>query len=881
MDRTVENFSHWIRVLAFAFAAVMATARFSHAGADRAPPVSEAQFRALATELAPKVNLFAEIWKHDPNAEFYGGTSRDFLYWVVRQFQGVKTRKKAEEVMEKLRRFPLIDVREFILEESDVDVITATPMHSIKADDFGVRKTDYINPQILDAATEIGFNERNQGYVPVEKIRLARNGLKTFEGFTDGVTEIYSGKLTVNFAPEEAFLKTSYASQNLNHPVLLALRYLRAVASDYYQRFGTAYPVEVGMDPASADACAAVFDSIRDGKTLRPFFEKPQFTIWFNASIQKAFRSYSNPTAAFHLMKRFRLDELILVYPKIKPFFNYLFVKKWNAEAVHANFAKYGMEPSEVYSDLKEYFPNGKFYHGAGDEDAFFSILRQGVIPSRVGTAGKGLYGVDLSDVDFAKNQGGHPDRVVEFTLDARASLIDVLNGKGRELWQESKSEHHGDYERFAEMFGADIIRYPYQVKAYVMKNAGAIAAIEGYTRKLLPLSGFIAQAESVRTAEEFLRLVSLLELQQWASSELDLLAKTVPNDPELVRRVAQVFVERKAGFLNPWRNRSFKNSDVYFDREIAASLRSFSRQLQFVDQFLLRAYLEGGQPEALSALFSDPALFLTLPSFLPENAEKIEEIRMGALLGKLLDAYLAFPQGMNMSPAEKFLAGNFHQNVEQVFHRPGYGKWVDKIAEVSEEELLAEFRAAAAQKYLEPESMSKLLLLLPHLKSGPKILIRLMRESKTPGERSLLSSIIFLKWRDIPEWRDDQYFPILLEYMLNLDNEGQFHYLILHGHFEYHHYQKAPPGSKLERFEKLLNDGAFAKMGVMGSLFGYTGHNTESELKSLPDIKKVLIREFGEPDLSAFGFAPRPKAPGAGSQSIFGFCTRLLRSAH
>jgi hypothetical protein len=35
------------------------------------------QFRALAHDLSHKVTLFNDAWDQDPEAEFYGGTTRD------------------------------------------------------------------------------------------------------------------------------------------------------------------------------------------------------------------------------------------------------------------------------------------------------------------------------------------------------------------------------------------------------------------------------------------------------------------------------------------------------------------------------------------------------------------------------------------------------------------------------------------------------------------------------------------------------------------------------------------------------------------------------------------------------------------------------------
>src|SRR4051812_36284737 len=96
----------------------------SSAGASLDQVISENEFRQLAAELAPKVNLFQEVWRQDPSAEFFGGTSRDYLYWLKGQLRGVQNRSELETRIQKLKGRPFVDIREIIIGESDVDVVT-------------------------------------------------------------------------------------------------------------------------------------------------------------------------------------------------------------------------------------------------------------------------------------------------------------------------------------------------------------------------------------------------------------------------------------------------------------------------------------------------------------------------------------------------------------------------------------------------------------------------------------------------------------------------------------------------------------------------------------------------------------------------------------
>ena len=141
--------------------------------------ISEKEFRELAAEMAPKVNLFQEVWQEDPSAEFYGGTSRDFLYWLKGQFTGADTRESAEAVVTRLKNTNIIDVQSFIIGDSDIDVISAKQL-SLNPLDYGVRKIDSQPTDIFQAESEAGFNEIHQGYAPAEKIRLSSKGIIDF-----------------------------------------------------------------------------------------------------------------------------------------------------------------------------------------------------------------------------------------------------------------------------------------------------------------------------------------------------------------------------------------------------------------------------------------------------------------------------------------------------------------------------------------------------------------------------------------------------------------------------------------------------------------------------------------------------------------------------
>lgn len=116
------------------------------------------EYTTLAHELSHKVNLFQETWKANPDAVFYGGTSRDFLYWLKGQFAGAKSRAEVDATIKRLKALPRIDVRDFIIGDSDIDVVSD---RAIKLDPahYGIKRIDTLSKDIFDPDSVAGKNE--------------------------------------------------------------------------------------------------------------------------------------------------------------------------------------------------------------------------------------------------------------------------------------------------------------------------------------------------------------------------------------------------------------------------------------------------------------------------------------------------------------------------------------------------------------------------------------------------------------------------------------------------------------------------------------------------------------------------------------------------
>lgn len=460
------------------------------AGVDQ---LSEKEFRQLAAELAPKVNLFRDVWEQDPKAEIYGGTSRDYLLWLKGQFREAGTAAQAQKIAKELRARSVIDVREFLIKASDVDIISEK-RPDIDASRYDVKNVDSQRPEIFDPKSERGLDERRQGHLPAEKIRIGRGGILENPGMGDGAQEIYTGRLTAQFTSAEDFAKTAYAKQKLNHPVLLALRYLRLQAMNYFQEHGAEAPrlpkdVLRGLEPASAKQVKAAIQAAMAGGSLEDYLKKPRFVNWVNGSIQKSFRSYSNPTAAHMLLQEFGVDALATRYgDKIEPTNQFLFAKERDPIRIEKELKKAGLKPADLYSDPKDFFTDGFLYHGTKTEEAFRGILLQGVLPSTGGSADAGLYGVDKKNTKIAESFTGEKDLLVKFPVKPSAKIIDLRKEPGKSL----AKKWARDLDGFAEAYGADILLYPYQKSyAFVVKNSDSLGKPMGVHREVMSLKDF------------------------------------------------------------------------------------------------------------------------------------------------------------------------------------------------------------------------------------------------------------------------------------------------------------------------------------------------------------------------------------------------------
>ncbi len=514
-------------LLFFCFCAQTKTA-FSHS--PYLIQVSKKKFTQLGIELLPKVNLFAAVLKADPHAKFFGGTSRDYLYWLMGQFRNLKTTVEIDAKISELKKRPIIDIREILGIESDVDVITQNGL-SINPSTFGVRKIDSISPDRFKKGSELSKNEIDQGFIPIEKIQISQNKIFTPSVFGDGVEELLTGKLSVHFTEDKAFWNSYYASKHLNHPVLLAIRYLRLRAMHWYQMNGSEVPdVQklLTFDESIKTKIKSVFNSATSDPKFKLFLDNKQGLAWLNASILKAFRAYTSPTAAYHLFSSMGFKQLQEIFPQIESINQFLFIQNRDFQFINQNFKKYEFKSNEVYVEPSSAIPDLRLFHGTNSEASFRGIIFQNIMPSVGGSAGAGLYAVSESNVEFAVSRAGSKDLVVVLKISPDAKIIDISQGAGKDLfekWNESNDLDGNLEDAFAQAFGADILIYPYKTEhastAYVIKNSKVIQSRQGLSRQLVPISQVVKNAEQVKTVEDFEKLLDTIYFNSFSQNEV------------------------------------------------------------------------------------------------------------------------------------------------------------------------------------------------------------------------------------------------------------------------------------------------------------------------------------------------------------------------
>ncbi|OQW54929.1 MAG: hypothetical protein A4S09_17230 [Proteobacteria bacterium SG_bin7] len=258
------------------------------------------------------------------------------------------------------------------------------------------------------------------------------------------------------------------------------------------------------------------------------YLGQPVFKGWLEKIIIKSFRSYTNPTATHELFIRYGINHLVERYG-LPPINQFLFAKGYDEDSVQRNLVEYDINSEMFFAKPTSIIPGLKIYHGTKTDEAFKSILLQGVYPSDQGTAGVGLYAGTTSSLqsvikDFAAN---NPNNVVSFEISPTSRVVDMYSSYVKSAFskfvEKNKSTLRPEeyLERFCDAFGIDILKYEYPFTAFVVKNSSVLSRPSGYSRNILTYGKLLTMAEEVSSPEELEKFILTINLNRFSLEEI------------------------------------------------------------------------------------------------------------------------------------------------------------------------------------------------------------------------------------------------------------------------------------------------------------------------------------------------------------------------
>ena len=600
------------------------------------------EYQADLLKFSKKVNLFRAAWNTDPKASFTGGTVRDYILWYERQFIDCRDLPCVKQVQSHLDSLSTVDIRDFILEDSDIDIVTR--YLSLNATDYGVKKIDHISDAEFNPSTDAHKSSLDQGYIPAERMLLSSESLTTGIGFGNGVKDLFDGKLNIVLPDPVLFWKTNYAAKYENHPILLVERYIRVVSLYYNSKFKKdVYPrSEVYKNAIPEGTLAklqALTESFLNDANFRKCLKVDRFVSFHNKTVTKSFRAYTNPTVTMQLYQLLGLDKVFKNYRNLPPINQFLFAKprlKSDLDTFKKRLEEMGFDENEAFSKPEEVIPGLKLYHGTRTEEAFADIQLRGVVASGGGSAGMGLYGVTEPDKGFSEQWGGDKNRLISFDVNSKTRVVDIRQGVGKKLFR--KLNKHED--EFADYVGADILIYPYSVKALVVKNAAVLSSGRGVYRSIVTLSELMGQLDSMTSDSDLTLFLMNFDLMsdRLTTDELNHVAEKLFKQFTPLKILQVLDQSESFSYLS--------NHSRGFSRVILEPLLANISERSVEEQVFLKRHLWGTELLNNQTLFSLVAAGVRAPSkdivdsmnFDKSKRSKISDYSFSLMLGIIND---------------------------------------------------------------------------------------------------------------------------------------------------------------------------------------------------------------------------------------------------
>ncbi len=618
-------------LLVVCFIGVLGATRVANAGL----PVSRAEFETLAIENARNVDVFGELWSRDPEAKIFGGAARDYLLWLVAEIKSGPEGQSFGAIRQRLATRGSISASEFLRRDSDLDVLSYNSRLPDGAR-FGIGKVESIPFNRLDARTDDGRDEIKQGFLPTEKVLLGRSSLTTPSQFGDGVGEIYSNRPTMKVGSRVEFDSTRFARLKLNHPVLLAARWVRAVSMAYRSHVGAEMPLDISLvDQASFESAKAAATSALTDRAFLAVAGQPRAQMWLVKSLTSSFSRYASRNVSQTLFDSTGLEQVVRKY-QLFPY-NQLAFHGSNGVKTEALVRSDGLDPSAILR-ARDVFTEGLLFHGTPAETTFRAIVRDGFIPSSMGAMGKGLYAVDRGSFEIAVNYSGNDtNRIIAFQIEPDSRVIDVTSPRGSKLFEQLSSLTPGarsqtiaeQADAIAQRYGIDAFVYDLAGRrAVVIKNGASVGQPTGYARRSMSPEQLRARAAAVSDDASFLEFVRLMSVNEVKGAALFETINEITYPSEFPRRLRQMREQVSASGLS-----SHEASFVQFALLLEAVEVSSRGPRRGRTEFLDDAAAEMDRLiSQLRAVTPDPSIMSMhakkIPSIMDQNSPLMKTIR-------------------------------------------------------------------------------------------------------------------------------------------------------------------------------------------------------------------------------------------------------------
>ncbi len=490
--------------------------------------IEQEELEKIAKVLVVKVDAFKAIFRQDTSAIIYGGAAKSFTYWIASHFKYTQSEDEFNEVKMNLINKSNIKATDFLDSRSDIDVIS-NKIITVSGARFHIDAIQQVNKDRINIRTRSGLDEVKQGYIPVEKIALGKQGFIPLPQFGNPLWEIISGKITIQPSLRHDFWSTYYARKKLNHPILLALRYLRLASLDYYFRYGNldskSSPLNK-LDENSVDYVKDLIQTVAKTGELTPFLKNPQILNWIRSSVSKAFTSFANVTASDKIMRSAGFGELTQAYADFPPYNTFTYTKFYDLNSVDTNLEEYEVDQDNFYIKIDPSTEPFFLYHGTQKINQLENILKFGNLPSTTGVAGKGTYAANKDEIKLAINWGGGEAHVAKLQITNDAKIVDIRYGEGKRVF----NLFAGSYEDFSAAFGVDIIRYSLMgYGAYVIKNGGVVEHTSPYKERGYTLEKALEETSKATNFNDIYKVIKRIKTDKFTYEQIQTVVNTIP----------------------------------------------------------------------------------------------------------------------------------------------------------------------------------------------------------------------------------------------------------------------------------------------------------------------------------------------------------------